>query len=328
MGSDPDPAGARFRRSRSRDSGGRRSSASSNATKRSPSRAFASRDVAPLDRNREGAGGGGAGQCGTRKHRQGRRLRCAQRGDRHSRRRHRGQRGDRRHTPQGKRQAIIDAFQNTDHPRVLILQIQVAGTAMTLHAASRVVFAETSWAPGERTGGEALPPHRPEALGAGERGLTRWQHRPAGIRCLTRKARELAKLEFFNRNSSMKYRSILTSKQTRKRRRYGSRAPGRVPTGQWRYGARTGEAAGARTCTEDERRDGTRTAKAGRGGKRAKPHGGARPGAGRPRKTWPLWRQRRACCNSRARAAGPAGCDRDREAVRPRRIHKGHQEVG
>ena len=52
-------------------------------------------------------------------------------------------------TPQSTRQRTIDAFQNTPLPRVLICQINVAGTALTLHRASRVVFAETTWVPAD-----------------------------------------------------------------------------------------------------------------------------------------------------------------------------------
>jgi SWI/SNF-related matrix-associated actin-dependent regulator of chromatin subfamily A-like protein 1 len=52
-------------------------------------------------------------------------------------------------TPQSARQALLDAFQNTDQPRILVLQINVAGTALTLHRASRVIFAETTWTPAD-----------------------------------------------------------------------------------------------------------------------------------------------------------------------------------
>ena len=55
-------------------------------------------------------------------------------------------RGD---TPQHIRQQRIDAFQNADMPRVLILQINTAGTALTLTRADRVVFAETTWTPAD-----------------------------------------------------------------------------------------------------------------------------------------------------------------------------------
>lgn len=55
-------------------------------------------------------------------------------------------RGD---TPHKTRQEIIDAFQNADVPAVLVLQIATAGTAVTLHRASRVVFAETTWTPAD-----------------------------------------------------------------------------------------------------------------------------------------------------------------------------------
>ena len=55
-------------------------------------------------------------------------------------------RGD---TPQHIRQRRIDSFQNADMPRVLILQINTAGTALTLTRADRVVFAETTWTPAD-----------------------------------------------------------------------------------------------------------------------------------------------------------------------------------
>jgi SNF2 family DNA or RNA helicase len=52
-------------------------------------------------------------------------------------------------THQTRRQQIIDNFQNYLMPRVLICQIHTVGTALTLTRASRVVFAETSWTPGD-----------------------------------------------------------------------------------------------------------------------------------------------------------------------------------
>lgn len=52
-------------------------------------------------------------------------------------------------TPQGKRQENIDRFQNDPGCRVFIGQIQACATAVTLHAANQVVFAEASWTPSD-----------------------------------------------------------------------------------------------------------------------------------------------------------------------------------
>ena len=52
-------------------------------------------------------------------------------------------------TPSGKRQVLIDRFQNDPQCRVFIGQITAAGTAITLTATNQVLFAETSWSPGD-----------------------------------------------------------------------------------------------------------------------------------------------------------------------------------
>jgi SWI/SNF-related matrix-associated actin-dependent regulator of chromatin subfamily A-like protein 1 len=52
-------------------------------------------------------------------------------------------------TPQRLRQSLIEQFQQSTWPQILILQIRVAGTAITLTAASHCVFAESSWVPSD-----------------------------------------------------------------------------------------------------------------------------------------------------------------------------------
>jgi SNF2 family DNA or RNA helicase len=52
-------------------------------------------------------------------------------------------------TPQQLRQSLIEQFQQSAWPQVLILQIRVAGTAITLTAASHCLFAESSWVPSD-----------------------------------------------------------------------------------------------------------------------------------------------------------------------------------
>ena len=52
-------------------------------------------------------------------------------------------------TPAAKRQALIDGFQTERGPRVLILQVTAAGVAITLTAARRVLFVESSWVPAD-----------------------------------------------------------------------------------------------------------------------------------------------------------------------------------
>jgi len=50
-------------------------------------------------------------------------------------------------TPQGRRQAVVDAFQDPQGPRIFLGQIQAAGVGITLTAAQTVVFAEPDWVP-------------------------------------------------------------------------------------------------------------------------------------------------------------------------------------
>jgi hypothetical protein len=51
--------------------------------------------------------------------------------------------------PQGRRQAQIDRFQNDPKCKVFIGQITAAGASINLQAASKVIFVEASWVPGE-----------------------------------------------------------------------------------------------------------------------------------------------------------------------------------
>lgn len=46
------------------------------------------------------------------------------------------------------RQKAVDAFQNEEHVRIFIGQIEAAGTGLTLHAASHAIFTEEDWTPG------------------------------------------------------------------------------------------------------------------------------------------------------------------------------------
>lgn len=58
---------------------------------------------------------------------------------------------DSKKTPEsvGERQLIIDSFNEKPEPRVLICQLSIASTALTLTAAAHVIFAETSWTPSD-----------------------------------------------------------------------------------------------------------------------------------------------------------------------------------
>jgi SWI/SNF-related matrix-associated actin-dependent regulator of chromatin subfamily A-like protein 1 len=51
--------------------------------------------------------------------------------------------------PQGRRQAEIDRFQTDPECKVFIGQITAAGASINLQAASKVIFVEMSWVPGE-----------------------------------------------------------------------------------------------------------------------------------------------------------------------------------
>jgi SWI/SNF-related matrix-associated actin-dependent regulator of chromatin subfamily A-like protein 1 len=52
-------------------------------------------------------------------------------------------------TPQSERQRLIDDFQTAVQPRVLIAQINIAGTSLTLTRASRVLFSEITFTPAD-----------------------------------------------------------------------------------------------------------------------------------------------------------------------------------
>lgn len=74
-------------------------------------------------------------------------------------------------TPQNKRQKHVDAFQNETKPRIFIANIQAAGTAITLTAASQILFVEQDWVPGNNAQA-AMRCHR---IG---------QKRPVNVRCM------------------------------------------------------------------------------------------------------------------------------------------------
>ena len=111
-------------------------------------------------------------------------------------------------TPQARRQELIDAFQNTDQPRVLVLQIATAGTALTLHRSHNVVFAETTWTPAD----VVQAAKRCHRIGQRSSVLVRVVSLAGSIdeivaAVITRKARELAELEITHRTArGMTYR--------------------------------------------------------------------------------------------------------------------------
>jgi SWI/SNF-related matrix-associated actin-dependent regulator of chromatin subfamily A-like protein 1 len=99
-------------------------------------------------------------------------------------------------TPIAVRQQLIDAFQTSDQPRVLIVQISIGGTALTLTRSSHVVFAELSWVPADNVQA-AKRCHR---IGQSNPVLARVISLAGSIdevvaAIVTRKAAELAELE-------------------------------------------------------------------------------------------------------------------------------------
>jgi Helicase conserved C-terminal domain len=107
-------------------------------------------------------------------------------------------------TSQAVRQQLIDAFQQDDLPRVLILQLQTAGTAITLHRSNRVLFAETSWTPAD----VVQAAKRCHRIGQTKSVLASTISLAGSIdeqiaAIFTRKARELAELESLLRKESL-----------------------------------------------------------------------------------------------------------------------------
>lgn len=51
-------------------------------------------------------------------------------------------------TPEAKKQAIIDDFQNRKKPAIILANLNTAGTAISLTAAHQVIFTELDWVPG------------------------------------------------------------------------------------------------------------------------------------------------------------------------------------
>ena len=94
-------------------------------------------------------------------------------------------------------------FQNTDRPRVLILQIATGGTALTLHRAHHVIFAETTWTPAD----VVQAAKRCHRIGQRSSVLVRVVSLAGSIdevvaAVITRKARELAELEIADQQES------------------------------------------------------------------------------------------------------------------------------
>mmetsp|Transcript_28476 Transcript_28476/g.39742 ORF Transcript_28476/g.39742 Transcript_28476/m.39742 type:complete len:238 (-) Transcript_28476:149-862(-) len=52
-------------------------------------------------------------------------------------------------TPPAQRYSLAERFQNDENVRVALLSMTAAGTGLTLHSASLVVFAELFWVPGQ-----------------------------------------------------------------------------------------------------------------------------------------------------------------------------------
>jgi SWI/SNF-related matrix-associated actin-dependent regulator of chromatin subfamily A-like protein 1 len=106
-------------------------------------------------------------------------------------------------TSSSERQRLIDAFQQRDTPRVLILQITAGGTAITLHRASRVIFAETTWVPAD----VVQAAKRCHRIGQRQSVLASIVSLSGSIdervaRVITRKAAEMTVLEDFIRKES------------------------------------------------------------------------------------------------------------------------------
>lgn len=98
-------------------------------------------------------------------------------------------------TPNNARQVAIDTFQNNEDCRVFVGNVQSAGTAITLTAASMVLFVETSFVPSDNFQAAS----RCHRIGQNDAVLARFLHLPGSIdetvqKILARKATDLAEL--------------------------------------------------------------------------------------------------------------------------------------